>query len=198
MSARAGRHRAIAPLVRMALAGATGDAAGVRRAVGAARRAGWPRTALEEIGLMLALYAGHAAAIETLRALAAAWPGRARPREVPVARRAAAGAATLAAVYGPVTASLRRALGGLHPALERWIVEHAYGRVLARRALGLRERELVTVALLAQGRWDRQLAGHLVGARRAGAPAGEIAAARRMGERSAAPRRGPGGRGTAR
>ena len=134
---------------------------------------------------MLALYAGHAAAIETLRTLAEAWPARARAGEVPAARRMAAGTRTIAAVYGPLTPALRAALRGLHPALERWIVEHAYGRVLSRPGLGLRARELVTVALLAQGGWERQLAGHLVGARRAGASPREVAAMRRLGERGA-------------
>jgi len=150
------------------------------RAIDAARRAGWPRAALAETALMLTLYAGYPAAIETLHALAERWPAAERPvPEVPPARRRGAGLATLQAVYGPVRASLLRELQRLHPALAAWVVEHGYGRVLARGGLDPATRELITVALLADSPWTRQLGSHRIGARRTGASARHLAGAQR-------------------
>jgi len=130
---------------------------------------------------MLTLYAGYPAAIETLRLLHAAWPGTAQAGEVPPGRRRAGGLALLDAVYGPVRPALVRSLRRLHPALAAWVIEHGYGRVLARPRLDAATRELVTVALLAGGPWERQLASHRAGARRVGAEPAALAAALRDG-----------------
>jgi alkylhydroperoxidase/carboxymuconolactone decarboxylase family protein YurZ len=184
-----------APLVRVALTAARGGS-GLSAALLGARRAGWPRAALEEIALMLTLYAGYPAAIEMLRVLQTVWPAPApSPAEIEPAARRARGLATLARVYGPVRPRLLRGLATLHPALAAWVIEHGYGRVLARERLDLRTRELVTVALLAAGGWQRQLAAHEVGARRAGATPAEVTAARSAGAReSAGARRSAGAR----
>lgn len=129
---------------------------------------------------MLTLYAGYPAAIESLHALAERWPSRSRPvREVAARARRRAGLATLDGVYGPVRVPLLRELRRLHPALATWVVEHGYGRVLARGGLDPASRELITVALLADGRWPRQLASHRIGARRLGAAPRDLAAALR-------------------
>jgi len=129
---------------------------------------------------MLTLYAGFPAAIESLHALAERWPASTTAiPEVPAGSRSRAGLATLLGVYGPVRASLLRELRRLHPALAAWVVEHGYGRVLARGGLDAATRELITVALLAGGPWPRQLASHRIGARRLGASARDLAAAMR-------------------
>jgi len=119
---------------------------------------------------MLMLYAGYPAALEGLRALNAAWPGRARAsdRGAPRAWRAA-GRRLCARVYGPSFARLVPAVRDLHPDLATWMIEHGYGRVLSRPGLTARERELVTVAALAARDWPRQLVSHLLGALRVGA-----------------------------
>ena len=54
------------------------------------------------------------------------------------------------------------------------MVEHGYGRVLSRGGLGARARELITVAVLAATRRERQLVSHLLGAARVGAPRAAI------------------------
>lgn len=180
MASSAIAARSPAPLWRFARAGREGDRRALMRAIDAARRAGWSRSALAETALMLTLYAGYPAAIEALHALAERWPatGRAVP-EVPPARRRRAGRATLRGVYGPVLTSLLRELQRLHPALAAWVVEHGYGRVLARGGLDPASRELITVALLADSPWTRQLDSHRIGARRMGASARHLAAALR-------------------
>src|SRR5580765_3915264 len=93
--------RSPAPLWRFARAGQGGDRPAIVRAIDAARRAGWPRAALEETALMLTIYAGYPAAIETLHALDARWPGAAKPvPEVRPSARRRAGLAGIAGVYG--------------------------------------------------------------------------------------------------
>ena len=64
-----------------------------------------------------------------------------------------------------------------HPDFARWILEHAYGRVLARPGLSADRRELLAVAALAALGQDRQLASHARGAVRCGASVAEVLAA---------------------
>ncbi len=131
---------------------------------------------------MLMLYAGYPAALEGLRALNEAWPGRAgRTREGAPVRWRAAGERLCARVYGPSYARLLPAVRALHPDLAVWMVEHGYGRVLSRRGLSARERELLTVAALASLGWPRQLVSHLLGALRVGASEREVEAALLLG-----------------
>jgi 4-carboxymuconolactone decarboxylase len=57
------------------------------------------------------------------------------------------------------------ALGAVYPDFARWIVESAYGDILGRPALSLRDRELATVAALtALGNAAPQLKAHVTGA----------------------------------
>lgn len=72
-------------------------------------------------------------------------------------------------VYGRAYGRLRRKMRDLHPALDRWVLEEGYGKVLARPALPLVDRELCIVALLAVGGRGPQLHSHLRGALETGA-----------------------------
>jgi 4-carboxymuconolactone decarboxylase len=165
-----------------------GREAAARRALLAARAAGARRPMAEEAALMLMLYAGYPAALEGLRVLNGAWPGRARAadRGAPGAWRDA-GEKLCARVYGSSYARLLPAVRTLHPDLATWMIEHGYGRVLSRRGLAVRERELVTIAALAALGWRRQLVSHLLGALRVGATPGETLAALVVGARQAGP-----------
>jgi len=149
---------------------ARADERGAAAALVAARAAGATRRAAEESALMLMLYAGYPCALEGLRVLHTAWPGRARASDsgngVSHRRR---GEALCRTVYGDAYPKLIRAVRTLHPDIARWMVEHGYGRVLARPGLGVRERELITVAALAALGWERQLVSHVLGALRVGA-----------------------------
>ena len=186
---------AVASLCRFAAAAAVGDATAARRAARAARRAHVPRRATEEVALMLVLYAGFPAALEALRALGAAWPGAAHAtREGSQRLWTRRGERLARRVYGPVLPRLLQAVRALHPDLATWMIEHGYGRVLARPGLTARVRELVTVSALAATGWRRQLVSHLLGARRLGAAPGDIRAALAHGSRVA----GPAARGAAR
>src|SRR5262245_31236835 len=178
----ASTRRSWIPLARFACAGARGDRTGLARAIHRGRALGWQRRALEEVGLMLVLYAGYPAALEALRELLAQWPARAIPRRgggPELWRRR--GAALCRRVYGPVYPRLVRTVRALHPDLAVWMEEQGYGRVLARPGLSPRLRELVTVAVLAHTGWERQLVSHLLGARRTGATLPEIRTAATLG-----------------
>jgi 4-carboxymuconolactone decarboxylase len=159
------------------------EPAAARRALASARRAGVPRRAAEEAGLMLVLHAGYPAALEGMRVLAEAWPGRARrTREGGPPRWRRLGEARCRQVYGSAYPRLVASVRALHPDLLVWMIEQGYGRVLSRRPLDARARELLAVTVLAAAGWERQLVSHLRGAARAGAAPREIAAALQAGQ----------------
>ena len=138
---------------------------------------------------MLMLYGGFPAALEGLRALNAVWPGRARrTREGGPPRWRKRGDALCRRVYGEAYARLLPAVRALHPDLAEWMVEHGYGRVLSRPGLGVRDRELVTVAALAALGWERQLVSHVLGALRVGASRAEVGEAIGIGAEAAGER----------
>jgi 4-carboxymuconolactone decarboxylase len=72
----------------------------------------------------------------------------------------------------------------MHPDLAQWMIEQGYGRVLTRPGLSGAARELIAIAVLAAGGWERQLVSHLLGASRLGAPPREIRRACRGGARA--------------
>jgi 4-carboxymuconolactone decarboxylase len=186
---RSGTNPTLPPLLRLAVAGARGDATAVRRAVRAVRAAPARRRAVEETALMLVLYAGYPAALETLRVANQAWPGDPRrTREGSPAGWRRRGAGLCRRVYGPVYRRLMGAVRRLHPDLAAWMVETGYGRVLSRPGLSARARELITVAVLAAMDRERQLVSHLLGAARLGASGAELRGALRAGAAGAAGR----------
>jgi len=131
---------------------------------------------------MLILHAGFPAALEGSAALARAWPGRARrTREGGVRDWLKRGARRCAAVYGASAPRLVANVTRLHPDLAVMMIEQGYGRVLTRPGLSGVARELVAVAVLAAGGWERQLVSHLLGAARLGASRAEIRRAWRAG-----------------
>lgn len=93
---------------------------------------------------------------------------------VPVAEWRSRGEALCAAIYGAGYPRLREKMGQLHPAMDAWMIELGYGRVLSRGGLSAPHRELCAVTVLAgQGESVApQLESHLRGSLRLGvAPA---------------------------
>ncbi len=84
------------------------------------------------------------------------------------------GEETCARIYGDAYARLRANVRSLHPALDDWMIEEGYGRVLSRPQLDLKTRELCIVAACAAGKQERQLHSHLHGALNAGASEQEV------------------------
>lgn len=84
-----------------------------------------------------------------------------------------AGESLCAAIYGAGYSQLRERMTALHPAIDRWMIEIGYGRVLSRPGLSARERELCAIAVLAGMDVVPQLESHLRGALRVGATEAE-------------------------
>jgi alkylhydroperoxidase/carboxymuconolactone decarboxylase family protein YurZ len=87
------------------------------------------------------------------------------------------GAALFDRIYEDDSDAVRGMLARGHPEFERWVLEHAYGRVLSRPGLPPDRRELLAVVALAALGQERQLASHVRGARRCGASDEEISLA---------------------
>ncbi len=83
-------------------------------------------------------------------------------------------------VYGSAYEGLRENIGYLHPAMDRWMVEEGYGKVLGRPGLALRTRELCVAAVLAVQGVGPQLHSHLRGALRVGCTPAEVDEALRL------------------
>ncbi|MFV1957876.1 MAG: NUDIX domain-containing protein [Planctomycetota bacterium] len=166
-------------LLVLAAAAATGDPAGVRRAARAALAEDVSPARIEEVLLQVVPYAGFPRAIAAFTA--------ARPilgPHVPAGDDAAcaSGPETFERVYAGTAPRVRAGLEDLHPDLAHWTGVFAYGRVLARPALTLLERELLAVSILtALGGLDAPLRGHARAAKRLGASRRLLAAAARAG-----------------
>lgn len=147
------------------------------RAIRRAAPPGEPDRAWRETVLQTHLFAGFPSVVEALRVLGRAGGlGAPDPDELDVPDDAAAGPALFGAIYGDHAPSVRAQIADAHPLFERWVVDHAYGRVLARPGLPARTRELLATACLAAQGLDRQLASHVRGALAVGATRAELRA----------------------
>jgi 4-carboxymuconolactone decarboxylase len=173
-------------LVSLAVVIAMGDEEAVKKGVLRAHESGVNPDWVEEVILQSYLFVGFPRALNAMRA----WrkmSGRPAPESDTDATDFGPddwrirGEATCATVYGASYERLRVNIRALHPALDTWMVEEGYGRVLGRTALGLKQRELCVVAVCAATEQDRQLHSHLHGALHAGAAAGEIDGALQIG-----------------
>lgn len=169
-----------AALVHLAAVLAGGSEAQMREAL--ATSVGRVRSLwVEELILQTYLFAGFPRALNAGRE----WrriSGEAAPEQDlygidDPADRQAKGEVTCSTVYGHFYGRLRVNIRALHPALDRWMVEEGYGKVLSRAPLDLARRELCVVAACAMARQDRQLHSHLHGALHAGAAEGTVSAA---------------------
>ncbi len=159
-------------LVRLTLAVCTGDWDALR-ALRAEAPDGEPDREWREAVLQSHLFAGFPRVVEACEVLAAAG-GLGALSEDEVRERdrdeiRGSGRALFDRIYARRAETVRGVLTDYHPTLERWIEEHAYGRVLARPGLGAAQRELGAVAALAALDQDRQLASHVRGAVHCGA-----------------------------
>ena len=166
-------------LVRLAVTIAVGDEGALRDGAARAVKVGADPEHVEEVILQSYLFVGFPRALNAMRAWRKA-SGRAAPRtDADASDRDAAdwrarGERTCATVYGPQYERLRVNIRELHPALDDWMIEEGYGRVLGRPALALKVRELCVLAVCAATEQDRQLHSHLHGALHAGASPAEV------------------------
>jgi alkylhydroperoxidase/carboxymuconolactone decarboxylase family protein YurZ len=99
-----------------------------------------------------------------LEGLAAEPPWTERPSDV-----LTRGRALCRRIYGAHYRPMIDRMAKMHPDLARWILREGYGKVLSRRPLPARVREMLTVAILTSQGIEMQLYFHLRGALRLGA-----------------------------
>lgn len=83
-------------------------------------------------------------------------------------------------VYRGDTDDVMDRISGFHPEFMDWILEDAYGQVLARPFMDLKTREIIAVASLVVLGLPRQLTPHMRGALRSGAKLREVSEAVRQ------------------
>lgn len=169
----------ITALVRFAARVASGPESGMRAAATECVESATPVTWVEEMLLQSYLFCGFPRTLnatrEWRRVSGVAAPevdadGTARGRDA----WRTDGEATCGIVYGPFYEKLRQNIVALHPALDVWMVEEGYGKILSRPGLALRIREQCIVAACVASEQDRQLHSHLHGALNAGVPPAEL------------------------
>jgi alkylhydroperoxidase/carboxymuconolactone decarboxylase family protein YurZ len=155
-----------------------GDWPSFDRACAAARMHGAGRGDVEEMLLQAVLFAGFPRVVTAFERLNTAWPTASAPNGggLPRDAQAAAGSALFAAIYGKNDAAVRAMLRGCHGEFYDFVLEAAYGRILARPGLPPLERELLACAALAAQDQERQFVAHARGARTFGASLDDLAA----------------------
>ena len=139
--------------------------------------------AVEEALLQSYLFLGFPAALTAL----AEWRDLSGTRAAPETDIADAeewrqrGEAVCRTVYGRAYDKLRGSVRRVHPAMDDWMIQEGYGKVLARPGLDLETRELCIVAVLSATGWEPQLHSHLRGALLAGCPSSSVAEALEAG-----------------
>lgn len=141
----------------------------IDRALQGALALGVDPLAVEEGILQSYLFLGYPAALNGFgrwRAISGLPPSGGTPDDPGLWERRGEG--VCATVYGHRYEALRQNIRGLHPDMERWMVQEGYGKVLGRPGLPLVVREYCIVAILAVQGVERQLHSHLRGALNAG------------------------------
>lgn len=94
-----------------------------------------------------------------------------RPEAYDPAGFAARGEELCRRIYTSAYDKIRERLAAAAPDLDQWMIVEGYGKTLARPQLDIGIRELLIVAVLCVGSWERQLFSHLRGALNVGVDA---------------------------
>lgn len=142
-----------------------------------ARQHGVDDARMREAALQVAAYGGFPRAIEALGRLGAAGVAAAADAgagDAEAAVRRARGREVFERVYAEGSGAVLADLEGHAPGFSGWVLEDAYGRILSRPGLGLREREVLAVSALALAALAAPLGGHIRGALRNGSSPAEV------------------------
>ncbi len=168
--------------IRLSAVQATGDWEEFRSVLELMKTLPVDPSAIYEILLQSHLFLGYPKAIEGLRRLRDTFPDFLPPAARPIGARESAeydkrGRKLCGQVYGINYMKLRRAMGGISPDLDYWMVWEGYGKVLSRTGVSGATRELCTCAALVVTGDSVQLHSHMRGALNLGASHGQLAAA---------------------
>ncbi|MFK7742422.1 MAG: carboxymuconolactone decarboxylase family protein [Planctomycetota bacterium] len=129
-----------------------------------------PRGEMEELLLQSVLFCGFPRAIDAFKVLGSAWPAASPPSGGGIApeNRFGEGQKLFRSIYAQHDATVRTMLRGHHQELHDFVLESAYGRILARPGLDAGRRELLALAQLAALDQASQFRAHAHGARNLG------------------------------
>ena len=123
------------------------------------------------------LFAGFPAMIEGLRVFSEILNFNSREKfKYDVKKFSELGLKTCRKVYGKSFGKLVENVKKLGSDVFEWMIVEGYGKVLSRKGLSLKERELLNVAVLTALGWKNQLYAHMQGAINTGAKVEEIEA----------------------
>jgi len=164
------------PLARLFATIGPADWTGFSAAATEAAGAGVGRSEVEEALLQATLFFGFPRVVTAFETLHRCWPMESAPRPgaLPPGAQPEAGRALFDAIYERNAPAVHALLGSFHPDFHDFVVECAYGRVLARPGLDPMVRELLAVAGLAALQQVPQLVAHARGAVRFGATLSQV------------------------
>ena len=142
-----------------------------------ARSAGFARADYEETLLQAVLFFGFPRVVSAFELLQQEWPTPIEPcgGALPDADQATAGHALFDSIYGRNQAAVHALLRGFHGEFHDFVLEAAYGWILARSGLAPLVRELLAAAALAALQQIPQLVAHSRGALHFGASEAQLA-----------------------
>ncbi|MBE0571264.1 MAG: carboxymuconolactone decarboxylase family protein [Ignavibacteriaceae bacterium] len=122
------------------------------------------------------LFTGYPSALLSLKLLKDLYPNKRIPKaaDMNLYHFRKSGEANCKKVYGNKFEKLISNVRNFSPDMAEWLVLEGYGKVLGRKSLSLKERELCIVATLAALKFEDQLYSHINGAFRAKASIQEI------------------------
>jgi len=133
-------------------------------------------TKIYEALLQNYLFAGYPSALLSLKILKEEFPGKkfSRTADMNLYHFRRRGEINCRKIYGDKYHKLINNVKKFSPDLAEWLVLEGYGKVLGRKGLSLKERELCIVAVLSVMEFEDQLYSHINGAFRTGASIKEI------------------------
>ena len=148
----------------------------LRRMISLAKDRKIPFTKIYETLLQNYLFTGYPSAIISLKVLKSFYPEKqiSKSEDMNLYHFRERGEINCKKVYGYKYEKLISNISSFSPDLSEWLVLEGYGKVLGRRGLNFKERELCIVAVLAALKYDEQLYSHINGAYRARATVAEI------------------------
>jgi 4-carboxymuconolactone decarboxylase len=135
-----------------------------------------PFTKIYEAILQNYLFAGYPSALLSLKILKEVFPNKkfSRTADMNLYHFRRRGEMNCKKIYGDKYYKLISNVKKFSPDLAEWLVLEGYGKVLGRKGLSLKERELCIVAVLAVMKFEDQLYSHINGAFRLGASIREM------------------------
>ena len=122
------------------------------------------------------LFTGYPSAINSLKILKKFYPGKQIPKseDMNLYHFKNRGEVNCRQVYGNKYEKLISNISNFSPELSEWLVLEGYGKVLGRKGLSFKERELCIVAVLSALKFEDQLYSHINGAYRLKATVPEL------------------------